>query len=591
MSDFIYSTRNIDRLCMSKALLSIYEKDFPQVTYFSGSWGSLGITNNIYNGYEPYETKEYLIVVIGGPLLTFKENNFIKQGNNNLGTKAIFERWNSGNIIWDKDLNGPFSVLIINKDKQEVVCITDIMSFIPIFKYHNDNQYILSSHIDMMSIVTEKKQDFDCVSLADFILHGTVTYPYTTFKDVYQIQPASTHLYTHYTNEILVTSYWEPYENNECTDINQTAIYLRKCLNSYINMVTSQTSNIAQFISGGEDSRTLSGLLNSINRDTYIYLDSMNREGKIARTIANKYNANFKSTTRDQFHYLNIMEKCTNLIGSGAEYHHAHTYGFHKSLVKYDAVYGGLFSDALLKGARIKKTNLTKKFIFLSNRKNTAHLINENLSNEHFDQDIVEELKKRRRNHLYYIKTYRKESAEEWFELWPSSMNRNIPNIHANRRLFKSYEPFLSNEMVKTSARIPQKWKLNRALFHKIAKPYLKKSKWVLHGDGWYPYLSSRMNLIISFIIWIYRQVGKRVGYIKGNQGPWASWKKLINSDKWERKSKEYAIGLSYTNLNKDLKAILNNNILKKQLSTLQYIAFTQVLYQSQKGCTNEKKS
>jgi len=589
MSDFIYSTKNIDRVCMTNALHSIYEKDFPQVSYFSGSWGSLGFTKNIYNGYEPFETKQYLVVVIGGPLLTFKENSFIKQKNSNIGTKAIFERWKSGNIIWDEDLNGPFSVLIINKTQQEVICITDIMSFIPIFKYYNNNHYTLSSHIDMISSVSKKSSDFDDVSLVDFILHGTVTFPYTIFKDIYQIQPASIHVYAQNSNELKIKSYWEPHETNKCTDMNQTAKYLRKCLNSNINMVTSQTTNIAQFISGGEDSRTLSGLLKDINRDAYIYLDSMNREGKIAKIIADKYNANFKPTTRDQYHYLNILEKCSDLIGSGAEYHHAHTYGFHKNLEKYDAVYGGLFSDALLKGARIKKTKLTNKFIFLPNRKNKTNLINENLSNELFDKKIIEELKERRNNHLYYIKTYRKESAEEWFELWPSSMNRNIPNIHANRRLFKSYEPFLSNEIVKVSARIPQKWKLNRNLFNMIARPYLKTSKWVLHGDGWYPYYSYKFNAIISFITWTNRQMGKRIGYIKGNQGPWASWKKIINSEKWEQKVSDYSIGLSY--INKMFKEKLNDNKLKDELSTLQYIAFTQVLYQLQKRYTNEKET
>src|SRR5699024_5063317 len=223
------------------------------------------------------------------------------------------------------------------------------------------------------------------------------------------------------------------------------------------------------------------------------------------------------------------------------------------------------------------------------NKKNKTNLLNENLSNEIFDKKIIDELKERRNNHYYYIKTYRKESAEEWFELWPSSMNRNIPNIHANRRLFKSYEPFLSNEIVKVSARIPQKWKLNRELFNIMAKPYLKRSKWVLHGDGWYPYFSSKTNLIVSFITWTYRQIGKRVGFIKGNQGPWASWKKIIYSEKWERKVSDYSIGLSY--INKLVKERLNDIKLKSELSTLQYIAYTQVLYQLQKRCTNEKES
>src|SRR5699024_10980461 len=118
MSDFIFSTRNIERLCMSNALHSIYEKEFPQVSYFIGSWGSFGFTKYIYNGYEPYETEQYIIVVIGGPLLSFINNEFINKENNNFGTKNIFERCKSGHIIWDEDLNGPFSVVIINKTKQ-----------------------------------------------------------------------------------------------------------------------------------------------------------------------------------------------------------------------------------------------------------------------------------------------------------------------------------------------------------------------------------------------------------------------------------------------------------------------------------------
>src|SRR5699024_5509892 len=386
----------------------------------------------------------------------------------------------------------------------------------------------ISSHVDMLAMITQRFDFVDEVSIVDFILHGTVTYPHSIYKDIYQIQAASEHIYELESNKHEVISYWEPFESPLTLTIDETAKSIRNDLESYIYMVTDETTNIAQFISGGEDSRTLSGLLKPINRDAYIYIDEMNREGKIAQKIARKYNANFNYSTRDKFHYLYILEKCSDLVGSGAEYHHAHTYGFHKELSKYDAVFGGLFSDALLKGARIKKTKLTKKFIFLLDVKNESLLINEAI-NEKFDFpiEIRKELEQRRLNHLKYIKKYRKESAEEWFELWPSSMNRNIPNIYANRRLFKSYEPFLSNEIVKKSAMIPQKWKLNRMLFHKIAKPYLRASKYVIHSDGWYPYYSNIINGPISFCTWTYRQFGKRLGYIKGNQGPWAEWGKI----------------------------------------------------------------
>src|SRR5699024_1276473 len=218
---------------------------------------------------------------------------------------------------------------------------------------------------------------------------------------------------------------------------------------------------------------------------------------------------------------------------------------------------------------------LSKKFIFLPDTKNKKNQINVEINKSVSHNSVITELIKRRNKHLEFIKIYRKESAEEWFELWPSSMNRNIPNIYANRRLFKSYEPFMSNEIVKISASIPQKWKLNRSLFQKVAKPYLKKSKWIFHGDGWLPYFSYRVNSILSFFTWTYRQFGRRFGFVKGNQGPWAEWKTVIRSKEWEQVKNNYYESISL----KKVIDLLSNN----KLTTLQSIALTQILYQIQR--------
>src|SRR5690606_31578650 len=124
----------------------------------------------------------------------------------------------------------------------------------------------------------------------------------------------------------------------------------------YVKSITNEVNDIAQFISVGEDSRVLTGLLQLNSRDAFIFLDKMNREGKLAEKAAHAYEANFKMATRTKTHYLKILPHCSDLVGSGSQYHHAHTYGFHKSckLNKYSAVFGGLLSDALLKGSHIK---------------------------------------------------------------------------------------------------------------------------------------------------------------------------------------------------------------------------------------------
>lgn len=579
MSDFIFSRRNLVQNTITKEIQSIYKDDKPVVQEYHGHWGSFGVSKNLYNGFNPYEDNEYIVAVIGGPVLMFRNNSFISDEDCSDGTIAIFQRWLNGEIKWDEDLSGPFVVLILNKNTGTIICFTDLMSFIPVYTFRSSNDFILSTHVDILAIISNQ-YEIDEVSQIDFILHGVVTYPYTTYKNILQIAPATEHKILSKSNDLISNSYWKPDDKIKYTSINHTAIQLRESIQEYINKIISKSENFAQFISGGEDSRTLSAMLQNQRRDAFIFLDKMNREGETAKKIASIYGAKFKLATRDRLHYLNILPSCSDLVGSGAQYHHAHTYGFHESckLQSYSAVFGGLLADAMLKGSHIKKIRRTGKIPLIPEVKDKNYSAGSLLRNPLFNKDFLSQLTKRRQDHLRYIKSFRTESAEEWFELWPSSMNKNIANLHCNRRLFRSYEPFMSKDVVKISANIPQNWKLNRKLFHKFAKPLLKPSKYLQHGDGWYPYFSWHLKSIIYPIVSVNRRFKKIVGVNEGNQGPWGEWNIITSSELWLNHIEEYTNGLEilYPALNeKDLVKILNSD----ELDTLQRVNLLQILY------------
>lgn len=137
MSDFIYSKKNVENGKLTKEIQKIYHDDKPLVKEFHGGWGSLAVSQSLYNGFQPYETKDHLFVVIGGPVLYFQDNTFLKEIYGDIGSIAIYNRWVQGEIKWDEDLSGPFAILIVDKESYEVQVITDLMSFIPIFIYQN----------------------------------------------------------------------------------------------------------------------------------------------------------------------------------------------------------------------------------------------------------------------------------------------------------------------------------------------------------------------------------------------------------------------------------------------------------------------
>lgn len=590
MSDFIFSRHVVDPGKLTREIQKIFSEDKPLVDEFHGEWGSLAVSRNHYNGFLPYENSKHIFIVIGGPILYFRKNDFLDEQSSNIATKEIYKLWYEKRIRWDKDLSGPFAVIIIDKETGNIEFITDLMSFIPIYVYQdaNSNNILISTHVDVLAKVSGRNKELDIISCSDFILHGVVTFPYTLYKDIFQVQPASIHHIIKDSNKIQSEAYWIPEEIYVYNSVKDAAEALLNSLRNYINHITSNVSNVAQFISGGEDSRVLTALLKKYPRDAYIFLDYMNREGIIAKKVAEAYHANFKLATRSKTHYIEILPRSADLIGSGLQYHHAHTFRFHKDckLIQYGAVFGGLFSDALLKGSRIKKKNISKYLLLVPEIKDehaSRILIN---NNKFLSPVILEKINIRRKEHLEYIKSFRKESAHEWVELWPSSMNFSIANIHANRRLFKSYEPFLANEVIKISASIPQKWKLNRKLFRTATKSLLKRTKWVSHSDGRLPYFPWYVNSILQFLFRVNRRIGLKIGYIKGNQGPWGEWKNILKSHEWRIAVTNYKDSfklISSAFSEKDVTKILNDD----SIHHFQRINLLQLLYQIKKMSEN----
>ncbi|MBE2170225.1 MULTISPECIES: hypothetical protein [unclassified Cobetia] len=542
MSDFIFTSKkdtknnlvnSIEKYCLNKR---------DEVFFFNGVWGSLLLTKGWYYGYDPIETEQYICAVIGGPVLTGKNNNF---ENANSGSELVLGMWLQGVYKWDEVLSGPFIVIIVNKKSNQMYCITDLMMFLPVYSNKVNGDLALASHVDLIADYCNEIGNIDEVSSLDFIIHGCVTYPYTIYRNIKQLNPASVHAYP-CPNSCLekcskicedISVYWEPSENNIFPNIIDAAQYLREGIESYIRNIIKDNSNIAQFISAGEDSRALAGILPiSHKRDAFIFLDKMNREGKIANKVANVFGLNFIYSYRSSTHYLDIISEASKLVGTGHQYTHAHSLRFDKinNLNSYDAVFGGLGSDTLLKLHFANKDKKRTKFPFLPQKLVSHEKCDYKNYEAYFSLEIIDLVKNRRDKHFHKLMRLRPNSAAEWMCIWPATMYIDIPNLYCNRRLFPSYEVFMCNASVKVASAAPTNWKINRQLFLRAFKPSLKTTKFMLHADGRLPYYSWKLNLPIHSSIWLYRKVKKKITNSNNNEGPWGEWNNVVKTSEWE---------------------------------------------------------
>ncbi len=66
----------------------------------------------------------------------------------------------------------------------------------------------------------------------------------------------------------------------------------------------------------------------------------------------------------------------------------------------------------------------------------------------------------------------------------------------------------------------------------------------MFHADGRLPYFPWWVNTPVQCLVLLGRLVGTRTGIIRGNQGPWGDWDRIIDSKIWQEEFFKYGKGL-----------------------------------------------
>ncbi len=522
MSDFIYTNNQISKEAIAKSFKRVYNSNFLGFDYHYANGKTLAVSKNIYNGFQKFETDKHICAVLGGPVLSFRNNNFITQQNSNEGTKSIYQRWIvEKNIVWHKDLDGPFVVILFDKLSGELIIVTDILSFIPVFKSKIGT---ISTHLNMIDDIENCTADE--VSIADFIINDVVTFPYTIFKEVEQLFPASEHYFEVLEDNINHTydNYWLPKEEtHEDISLQTLKLRLRKGIKTYIDRILEASPKVGILLSGGEDSRAVLGMIPlKYPKDCFIYSQNDTLEVNIARKVTLKYGGAFIRIPINESYIKDTFLSKAELIGIGNDCAHVHSYRHHKELQfeNYDVILGGFLADSFLKALYIPKKGQSLSFVNPE-------------ASRFFSDKILNDINSRKIFHHNKIKEIRSEGYTEWSGIFPASMNKHLPNIDGHRRIIRNFEPFTCNEVVKIAAIAPKDIKLNRILFQSAMKPFFKKSKWVIHDKGHLPYFSYKFNFYWKKIYKLMQLPNRIVRKLsrKKSGSTWFNWKDFLDNN------------------------------------------------------------
>lgn len=527
MSDFLFSTRRRAEGELRRALERYVGHVSVSVDERHGAWGSLAVARGPSDpGSTVVEDAGWLSVAIGNPLV-----GAVPDAGELAPLQALLR--GGPDAPWFDRVDSGFAALSLDTARGAGMVVTDIASFVPVFAARAvEGGWIAGTHVDAVARAAGRNGDIDPVSSADLLVNLTCTYPHTLYAGVEQLPPATAFPFDADGPAGEPRTYWRPTEANPYASVREAAEVLRDALMRQVASMCAFAPEAGLLLSGGEDARAVLGAVpDGVRVRAFVFADWENREVRVARAVARAYGATLTFGQRTPDHYVDGMEPVSRMIGSHNLFMDVHGWGFHERLGLRDfpVVLGGLSSDSFLKAEHAPDRPADDAFALPP-----ASIIR---------PELLEQVVARRLAFRRWLAEFRPETAAEWEVLWPFTQRKHSANLHGNRRMFASQEPYHANAVVALAAAVPTAWKRHRRLFHLAMKPLFRRSWMVPHSRWRFPYFGAAANLPLTAGLRVTRGVRALVtGEVRARQQPWPKWRTVARSAAADAKLHRYAI-------------------------------------------------
>lgn len=262
----------------------------------------LSIIDLSTNGRQPMANEDDTIqMVCNGEIYNFKElkSELETKGHrfiSNSDSEVIIHSYEEFGEDCVTLFRGMFAFAIWDLKQHKLILARDRLGIKPLYYMLHRSKLYFASEIKTMLIDKSFKRRINEDAYDLFMAFQYIPNEQTMFKDIYKLSPGS--LLVFEGNAIDIKKYWEPHSiNNELrfNDKKQATKRVKEVLEESINLTLVSDVPIGVLLSGGLDSSSIVGIINTLKPDHKIKTFSVgfgepNDELQFSRIVANRFN-------------------------------------------------------------------------------------------------------------------------------------------------------------------------------------------------------------------------------------------------------------------------------------------------------------
>ena len=468
--------------------LSLFNKDLNLVnsTNFNDKFIYLNRECNLKHWDSYFDTKnEIQLMIIGRPVIEILDWKKFDKFEENYITKFLIKKYIDLELNdFCNQLNGAFSILVIDYKLNKILIITDKLGIYPIYTYGIDslNSFQFSSNFKTLADNISNKLNIDIISIAEFLKKGFIYHPNTLYKEIKTLDNGSYYILDFNEKKIIKKKYF----NIKAKPVYDFEYLVNKLSKALLKSIERRTLKYfgkkAVFLSGGSDSRMI--LANSVdtNTDAITLFNEENHEIEITKNIAKLLDKKHQLIKRDKDYYLNSFNSSIDVNGGRSLPIDDHFLNLKKDerIGKYDTILTGCYADWLFKGIALDRKQLSiffKKLPLYKLKKFDYNFFSKRsrLKNKY------EEMIKKREDQIFLNK--QSHMNTEICRLFPLFQEETSATRLTLQQLFPWDSIFSDNEVIEVYQQMPVKYKINSEAYDKAVSLILNKVKNIPHAN------------------------------------------------------------------------------------------------------------